>query len=194
MNPLDPSFWADEFRALFSILLTYVRSALGLGVRAGFEALDTTGSIAQDQFDAFVSQYALSTAATITETSRRHAIDAISQWAGTGKPLDDLVDALTPMFGANRARMIAVTETTRAVAEGNLAAWRQEEVWGKRWMTVQDDRVCPICAPLDGMIVELESNGFTTEIGDIGLTAPDAHIGCRCYLQPVLVQPGLDDA
>jgi SPP1 gp7 family putative phage head morphogenesis protein len=83
--------------------------------------------------------------------------------------------------------MLATTETTRIYAEGNLAAWRASGVvTHKRWMTGRDELVCPYCAPLDGMVVEVDSNGFTTEPGGLGVTAPPLHPNCRCWLTPII--------
>ena len=85
------------------------------------------------------------------------------------------------LFSRNRASMIAVTETTRAYASGNEAAWRASQVVeGKEWMTAYDEAVCPICAPLSGKIVKLnESFGRVDK--------PPAHVNCRCWIVPVVI-------
>jgi hypothetical protein len=56
------------------------------------------------------------------------------------------------MFSPVRAERIAVTETTRAVVEGERAYVAElERETGQRmvpiWMTANDELVCPICAP-----------------------------------------------
>ena len=82
-------------------------------------------------------------------------------------------------FGEDRARMIAVTEVTRAFAEGNREAWKASGVIEKReWRTNSDELVCPVCGPLAGRVVGLEE-----DFGD-GLSGPPAHPRCRCWVVP----------
>ena len=86
------------------------------------------------------------------------------------------------MFGKARGQMIAVTEVTRAYAEGNKIAWRESGVTeGMEWNTANDELVCPICGPLDGEQVPLDDKF------DGGFEAPPAHPRCRCWLTPVTV-------
>ena len=49
------------------------------------------------------------------------------------------------------------------------------------WRTNQDDLVCLICAPLDGMEVEIDE-GFSTEEGE-GVDGPPIHPNDRCWLE-----------
>ena len=83
------------------------------------------------------------------------------------------------MFGEIRAEMIAITEATRAFSEGNIQEWLASGVVdGIKWMTAEDELVCPICEPLDG------KEGSLTD-GIEGLKPP-AHVRCRCWLEPVM--------
>lgn len=84
-------------------------------------------------------------------------------------------------FGEERARMIAVTEVTRAYATGNLAAWRASGVIERRrWNTNVDELVCSICGPLAGTVVALD------EPFAEGIELPPAHPRCRCWSTPVV--------
>jgi SPP1 gp7 family putative phage head morphogenesis protein len=119
--------------------------------------------------------------------TRDTAIKYIQDWVRAGDPLPLLEKKLSTLFDKRRAQTIARTEVTRMYAEGNIAAWKSTGyVTQKRWNTARDERVCPICGPLDGMIVQIDSNGFTTEPGGLGITAPPAHPNCRCWLTPVV--------
>ncbi len=76
------------------------------------------------------------------------------------------------MFSPVRAERIAVTETTRAVVEGERAYVAElERETGQRmipiWMTANDERVCPICAPRNEKPIK---DGVY----------PPGHVGCRC--------------
>lgn len=120
-------------------------------------------------------------------TSSKEARAALILWIESGAPLKELQKTLSrpSMFGASRGKLIAVTETTRAYSQGNMAAWRESGVvTGKEWQTARDDRVCEICAPLNGKIVELEGQ-FETSEGLSNVGEPPAHPGCRCDTAPI---------
>ena len=88
----------------------------------------------------------------------------------------------------NRARTIAETEMQEAIQEGELRFWDaaiasgevEESKVGKRWFTVDDDDVCPICRPLHLVVVPLKSSW--SSLGFTGMRPP-AHVRCRCYMQ-----------
>lgn len=88
-----------------------------------------------------------------------------------------------------RARRIASTEMQEAIHEGEQQFWVQAAERGevkrgemrKRWFTVQDDRVCPICAPMHGQVRQFDSN-FVSPEGFAG-RRPPAHVQCRCFME-----------
>ncbi len=68
-------------------------------------------------------------------------------------------------------------------------------VVGKRWRVQRGQQVCPICEPLDGMVVALDER---FERAGLSVDAPPAHPRCRCGLQPVwsndvFRKPGLQE-
>ena len=81
-----------------------------------------------------------------------------------------------------RAEMIARTEIIQAETQGQLELWRQQaeagnidaSLAGVEWIVTPDDRLCPTCEPLDGVIVALGSN-FPG-----GVTGSPLHPNCRC--------------
>lgn len=98
-----------------------------------------------------------------------------------GMTIGDLEKMLP--FNAARAESIAVTETTRAYAQGQIIAGKQlkadypdvEVV--KIWHTNNDDRVCELCGPLNDQEVPLGDN-FSD-----GTNEPPRHVNCRCWIQ-----------
>jgi len=168
-DPRSPAFWATEDAALWEVLAPLVMNSLLAGANGGVAALpsELLPLVNWDFFNqsalAFLRDYRLSTVAGITKTTADQAIAAIDDWARSGQHLDSLKATLRPIFGATRADMIAVTEVTRIFAQGNLSMWQSTGVvGGKMWRTARDERVCPICRPLDGQIVSLD--------GDFSLT------------------------
>lgn len=89
-------------------------------------------------------------------------------------------------FSEERARMIAVTEVTRAFYQGSLASWRASEVIEKKqWNTNNDEIVagCPICAPMNGKVTALDEEWEHPERGPVSIPA---HPRCRCWIVPVV--------
>ena len=199
LNILDPQWWVEEHKRYIEELGPTAIGILMAGAEAGgellppgYELLINWDYFNQGAID-YLRNWGLSYAQGITNTTQKQTINIISDWIQSGRDMDYLKSKLTPIFGKTRANMIAVTETTRIYAEGNQLAWKSTGlVEANRWATARDDRVCPICAPLDGMIVALGENGFTTEAGDIGLTGPPAHVNCRCGLMPVVSMEGYE--
>jgi SPP1 gp7 family putative phage head morphogenesis protein len=136
---------------------------------------------------AFGTGYGDVLAAALAQTSEGVMRAEIGEWIRNGLPLRDLIEALeTTVFSRERAELIAVTEVTRAYAEGNRAAWEAGGIIEQReWQTANDELVCPICGPLQGVIVGLD------EEFPGGLSGPPAHPRCRCWIAPVV---GSDDA
>jgi len=109
----------------------------------------------------------------ICETSEAFLREAISEWMDTGRPLDELAGELarSGMFGPARSQMIAVTEVTRAYAEGNRLAWQASGVVDRvRWQVAMDERVCPQCGPMH--------NRTDAVGGDFEGMGPPAHVNC----------------
>lgn len=104
----------------------------------------------------------------------------IATWFETSEGLDALIDDLTPIFGRQRAEMIAATETTRAAAEGQLISYRESGVVEYvQWHTAADERVCPICGPNEGFDAPVDSPTVNGE-------QIPAHVNCRCWWVPVI--------
>jgi len=84
-------------------------------------------------------------------------------------------------IGRTRALTIARTEIIRAHAEGQLLALEQlgvQEVGAMvEWSTAGDERVCPLCKPLEGVVLKLdEAKGMLPR-----------HPNCRCAWIPANV-------
>lgn len=90
------------------------------------------------------------------------------------------------LTSAQRAKLIATTEVTRAAVEGEKPIIAQIEDAGIQmvaiWETQRDDKVCPICLPRQGK-----------ERGDGWEDDPPAHPGCYCNLryEPQVMREGV---
>lgn len=79
-----------------------------------------------------------------------------------------------------RATMIARTETMTALNNGRRESYRTAKLQGflpddvrMAWMVTNDDRLCPICSELDGIVVGVN------DVFPSG-SVPPAHPNCRC--------------
>jgi SPP1 gp7 family putative phage head morphogenesis protein len=154
-----------------------------LGVAVAVEQLGAIGfdwTLANADAARWVQQYTFELVSGIHATTQARLQTAVSEWIQNGDPLNVLTQELAPLFGRQRARMIAQTETTRAYAEGNTASYRRSGVVEQvEWRTANDERVCPTCGPL---------NGKRTTVGGTfeGGYSPPAHPRCRCWIVPVV--------
>ena len=186
-TPMLMEFWEGEGALLWNALFEIYTESLADGMAGGVQILPTNVQALVD-WD-WLNERALELAKVykyelikgITDTTRQQTQHAISDWITSGEPLPHLERALESIYGSARASRIAVTETTRIYADGNMAAWESSGVVGsRRWMTARDDLVCPICSALDG-----EERGMDEPFGEGFLDAP-VHVNCRCWLQPVV--------
>jgi SPP1 gp7 family putative phage head morphogenesis protein len=101
--------------------------------------------------------------------------------------VDELADEIADLIGdPARAETIARTEVQRASNQGQIEAWDQATDEGlltgtetKEWIVTPDDRLCPICEPLDGQNVPMDG---TFDADGAQVDGPPAHPNCRCTL------------
>lgn len=220
-NPLDSQFWQNEEALLYGAMSQPALDSFMMGVAGGVTALpemlrpfadyDHINRAALEYLETF----RLVEVGRITDTTRRQVQTAIADWIKAGDPLPRLIEKLTPIFGPVRAETIAVTNVTQIFAAGNVAAWQSTGfISGKKWQTAVDDKVCLVCRPLHGQVVQLDQT-FTLDmntvagspamkqlLGDkfneqnaiakamqtlqsyVPVQYPPAHSRCRCWLLP----------
>jgi hypothetical protein len=176
----------DDLREALEVLL---RESVGQGVRVtaaklGEIAMGVNWMLVNEAAKTWAQQYSYELVSLLNDNSRRFLQDAVSRWIERGDPLDVLIDEVSAMFGPVRGEMIAVTEATRAYAEGSFMGYERagfnrrppEEnrppahvrcrcwvslmetdpgQWDYVWLTAQDELVCDICGPK-----HLKSIGF----------------------------------
>ena len=133
----------------------------------------------------FMSQYNLVLAGDVHRELADGIRRTVMSGIATGKGVESIVRDLghvvkhpesfrhagTKVFRKAQYRMevIARTEVLRAHNQGRIKFHQEVGVQKLEWMTMEDERVCPVCGPLDGKI-------FTT-----GRFPPQpAHPNCRC--------------
>lgn len=113
---------------------------------------------------------------TMTTQERLRAIIARAQAESLTMP--EIIDLVEPLFGPQRARAIAVTETTRLLGLGAQETYKQAGFGEWAWRTVMDTRVDLVCEELGK---QNDGNGAR-----FPMTVPfvPAHVNCRCWPVP----------
>jgi hypothetical protein len=118
----------------------------------------------------------------LTDNSKQIIQSGLDDFYNQRLTLGALEERLARTFGPVRAESIAITETTRAAAQGELAyadeLRKQGAVLVAVWETENDETVCPICSPLNGK-----------DQGDGWNDPPPAHPRCRCNQRFRVVLP-----
>jgi SPP1 gp7 family putative phage head morphogenesis protein len=170
----------DELLAALVLLLV---AASDIGVNASAGRLAESG-LFQDTGQAAVTaqsratQRAQTAVRQIVDTLTRLTREAIEAWSKSGLPLSSLIKRLDDVvFSRTRAEMIATTEGTNGFAIGGEEMARLSGVQIMEWYTMQDERVCNICRPMNGKRRYI--NGSYSP--DLPVqSAPPAHQRCRC--------------
>lgn len=123
----------------------------------------------------------------VSEATREEIRELVEASFAEQFDVDQLADDISDILGDDtRAEKIARTESMRAANEGQQQLWDQATEAGfltglesKVWITTPDDRLCPVCEPLDGQTVALDD---TFDVDGDSIDAPPAHPNCRCTM------------
>lgn len=196
ISKLDNAFWDKASVELQEVVgpiiedialdtATALAEQIPIGIDWGLQNTEAAMWAAQHTFDLVRG---------INKTSRQAIARAVDRfYIFEGYTIGDVEDSIAKIFGPHRAEMIAVTEVTRAAAQGELFVANSLRKEGVNmiavWSTNNDSLVCPICGPLNN--VQARDGKFHASSGTF--TAPPAHVRCRCWLNHTL-PPVQDDA
>lgn len=101
--------------------------------------------------------------------------------------VNEMVDSQVRRLIRRRAETIARTETIDAANQGQMLHWEDMAAQGyldkrfikKKWSATPDERLCPVCKPLDGEIADIDKP-FSW-----GGMRPTRHPKCRCAVSLV---------
>ena len=202
-DPMLPDFWSGEHEALARDVLPTLTSiaqdvALTATVRGGglaqWRAVNEAVVAWTDSHYRLASIQTPGSMEQLDNTAPNRVADAVVRWqrgelnAGAGPlGLPRLIAELqrNTAWDADRAAEIAVTETTHIYATAKLEAALANPlmIW-LEWITSNDELVCPVCAPLNGVRIRKEERVFP------GGYFPAAHNKCRCGVESVTEYAG----
>lgn|SRR5574341_1135104 len=182
LSQVGDDFWEQEEAELAAdlerLLLDAARDGVSLFADASRIGLDY--SLTNKEAAKWARGYAFDLIRSVNDTTRAAVRESVAAFVETpGMTLGDVMRRLP--FDEVRAQRVAITEITRAYAQGNqlageqLAAEFPDVRVVKIWHTNQDERVCLLCEPLDGKVVDID------EQFDTDTDTPPRHIGCRCW-------------
>lgn len=167
-------------QALTPALTTrYAATAVDVAVRLGVPMDPAEAAALAQEWAASYVPGAVSGMTETTEAALRAALATARQTPGL--TLGALAETLAPVFGADRADLIATTELTRAAAQATAAS--QTYLAGRGvatrqvWRSANDERACPVCGPRNG---QPQGDGWDEP--------PPAHPRCRCFVTLDLVR------
>lgn len=173
---IDDGEWAaiaGQFQTALQVELE------GTAFAAGLAAADALGvgvdaATLHARAIEWARQYSYELVSKLDATNRQLLQQTIGDYFANRLTLADVETRLTQAFGPVRAEMIAITEVTRASAQGEVAFAEELRQMGLQpvlvWATANDDIACPICAPLNG---KAQGEGW--------VNPPPAHPNCRCW-------------
>lgn len=198
-------FWDGEREKLFELLLPWSEAYGGDGARLAYDEVTMGGGVdwglVNRGVEAWARGYSYDLAKGMTENTSRYLQQVIPEWIESGEPLPKLIQRLegSGMFARTRAENVAITETTRVYAQGNIVGWVGAGVQEAEWRTARDELVCDICGPRHGTrmplppslgnLIQVTRDDATGGLGGFfdGIDHPPAHHRCRCWLQPVVI-------
>ena len=176
---LDDAFWESEIGQMVADLRPMVEQ-MATDAGASLVERENVGidwALMAQEAAEWATGYTFDLVRGVTETTRRALQRKVRAFIETpGMTRADLEASIEPLFDKARASMIAVTETTRAYAEGERRVANTAQAQGfklePRWHTANDELVCSVCGPNEG---KLRSDGWTVDW-------PPAHVNCRCWV------------
>lgn len=202
LENVPDSFWLELDQSLLAtlepfIVATAVRSAVALGESAGIMG-GIRWDIVNTRASSWAKNYSYSLVKGINSTTRDMLRREIAAFYRDGRAsIKTLAGQLQPgipelrtrlgqvLTSETRAEMIAVTEVTRAAAQGEEALTKEIRSLNPNvkvvqiWLTSSDEITCFLCAPLHG---KRRGNEWTEP--------PPRHPRCRCGIATALDIPG----
>lgn len=129
----------------------------------------------------------------LDETTKKRFLRELVKGIKLGETKSQLMKRMTKIgkdISRSRAKMIIKTETQAALEFMRYETARVNGVKIKKWRTARDERVCPVCRPLDGKIIGIDTKYSSFPRGEdkFGFEGehPPAHPNCNCSIEYAL--------
>lgn len=172
----DDSGWMEDALALMRGEKAPPISLLDAGLGLPWMPFDFEAMLGASQ--EIISLYTDAWWLQFTQTTQNALRAIIARAEAESLSMPEIIDLVTPLFGPQRARAIAVTETTRLLGLGAQETYKRTGFSMWQWRTVNDARVDLVCEELGS-----QNNG---DGAVFPMTTPfvPAHVNCRCWPVP----------
>lgn len=174
-------FWQsyqDDLRAEISTPVRKYISQSFTNYSDYVDFIDKAGAVSD--IDTMMTRAITDSAAGIANTTRQQLQTMVSQGIGA----DEIIERIAMRFGSGHAEQVAVTEITRAegyFSEALSARLKEQGMTTTiRWLTSEDERVCPLCGPLDNKFKDASIPKLGGQSWGEKYGSPPAHPNCRC--------------
>lgn len=185
-----PGQVAQTSEPVREVLRRNLASGAELGVTVASETLEQIGmsfdfNMANVRASKWASDYSYELIRGMNATTQARMQQAVNDWfLERSTTVRDLAKELEATFGRKRAQLIAITETSRAAAQGSITGYEQSGIVQEmEWLAAKGERTCPQCNELHEKRAPLRG----TFPGGHG--PPPRHPKCRCTILPVLETP-----
>lgn len=170
----DPGFWAELRASIMGAVIPVWVESFVAGAELAVEdvGLPVDVDAINSAADEFIEQYANEWWDRLEAGQRERLRSAIQKARANGLSAKEVAALIEDDFGAERAMRIAVTELTNLLGGGAQEQYRASGFRFWQWRTANDERVCPVCAPLEDRVFPM-----TTRF-------EAAHVRCRCWPTP----------
>lgn len=191
--------------AVADALARAVNNGAALGVNIALDQLAAGGmgfdyTLVHTAAQSWARDYGAELIRNVTQTTREAVRQSVSRWYQNGESLPALRRELQQLaFSERRAQLIAMTETTKAAAEGTHIGYVESGVVVEEiWMTANDEKVCNLCGDrgLAGQVISINGSFFdklpdnlreglerrAVRNPNVRFSRPPAHPGCRCRI------------
>lgn len=178
----------DLLELLSGVLSPYMIGAFNIGGQLAIEHLGIDGAFALrdddilDEIDEAVGTLATIDGEFSLLTTTANELDRQLSAADLASDAFGVITALAAWIAGRslfRSRSIAETESVRLSRQGLLHAYEKNGVLVAIHRTQEDNRVCPICSPLNGNEYRLGINGRLAMIPSSERIP--LHTKCRCF-------------
>jgi SPP1 gp7 family putative phage head morphogenesis protein len=191
-NRIPPdTFWEDQIRTLDLVLLSILLASSETGMTSAISAAKSRGhGVSDDQLeelkggvDEWAKQRSSDVAASMVETSKDRTTMLIKRAAEQDLDEDETTELIRDRVNVEgREKNVAAFEVGEAHENAANQVWEAAGAIGILWTTFEDSKVCEICEPLDGVVVDVGDTFISKEWEG---ERPPVHNRCRCMTTPV---------
>lgn len=171
-------------KAFAGVTVKFPLAAAAPFIPSPADALSLVWGVFRPEVSAAVQRLALALAGSVIRTATDAVRESVATGLAEGLPVSRIAAGIRDHFGGDRAFTIALSESSRAMHAGQLAAAESAGVvTGKTWLASSD--ACDLCRSLNGKTVGLHEPFHVHRTGRPEYAVvmhPPGHVNCQCSM------------